>query len=352
MYYVPQINKLNNITGYRIVVDSFIDLKNPVIYSKIDALSQCCNLTFESKEHLDSTRLKSALTSILPQGCLISIGEKEVSMCGRQMIEEINLHTRRLVYKKSEDDEEIIPGFRAVVSGKKEPGFISISPVFRENVFDSGFSLIESWGFTNPGKDPVGPNQKTIINLINLLKQEEGLKHIELEIKKNPIISAKLFEYINSPAFGLNVEIKSFSHALSILGRANVTKWLCVLLSSSSAHPHADAILRTSIVRAYFMESMAKKFVEKDELDNVFITGSFSMLDRLFSGSMQNILEGIAISEDVKESLTFNGCYAPFLEFACSMEEGVESEKGDLIELDQTKKMITLIDSIQFSRSI
>lgn len=359
MIYLPQINSLSNITGYKIKVESLIDLMNPAIYSALEHLSRQCNLTIESSDLMDSVKIKAALKIILPERCLITVHAGDIEACGVSLIEDINQKTRRLVYQEDASKEDYSAlSFRAVSTSDLGTTIrhIRIAQSFSPDVFDLGFTLHEGWGFLNGETPPIQATQKTIINMINMLKSREDLSALEREVRKDPIVSAKLFGYINSPAFGLNVEIRSFSHALAMLGRSNITKWLCVLLASSSSHPHADAILRTSIVRASLMEKFAAPFVEKEEMDSVFITGSFSMLDKLFSESMQEILSGIAIPEEIKDSLLGQGRYTPFLDLSIGLERSQEDrfEFSDFsaIQMDPPKKAIELFNSLTYSQSL
>ena len=43
----------------------------------------------------------------------------------------------------------------------------------------------------------------------------------------------RLLRYINSPAFGLRVEISSFSHAIMMLGYQRLKRWLAPLLDGT-----------------------------------------------------------------------------------------------------------------------
>lgn len=105
MIYLPQINSLSNITGYKIKVESLIDLMNPTIYSALEHLSRQCNLTIESSDLMDSVKLKAALKIILPERCLITVHASDIEACGVSLIEDINQKTRRLVYQEDASKE-------------------------------------------------------------------------------------------------------------------------------------------------------------------------------------------------------------------------------------------------------
>lgn len=94
-------------------------------------------------------------------------------------------------------------------------------------------------------------------------------------------MSYKLLRYINSAGFGLMCEIQSFRHAVSILGYDKLNKLRRCCSLRQAATSAAPALMQTAIARAAFMEQIGAAFFDKGELDNLFITGAFSMLHLL-----------------------------------------------------------------------
>jgi EAL and modified HD-GYP domain-containing signal transduction protein len=53
-------------------------------------------------------------------------------------------------------------------------------------------------------------------------------------LKNDPTLAFRLLRYINSPAFGLRVEVTRFRHAIMLLGYQRLKRWLALLLASAS----------------------------------------------------------------------------------------------------------------------
>ncbi|MBS0348541.1 MAG: HDOD domain-containing protein [Proteobacteria bacterium] len=195
-------------------------------------------------------------------------------------------------------------------------------PSFKEAVIQ-GYDGASGWfflhGIKTDGK--LAPSHAQIVRLMNLVRKNAEVKDIETVLKQDVALSYKLLRYINSAGFGLMCEIQSFRHAVTILGYEKLNKWLSVLLVSASRDPSAPALMQTAIARGRFMEKIGAAFFEKGELDNLFITGAFSMLHLLLGASLQSALDEMHLPAGIADALlSGDGVYAPFLKLACALE--------------------------------
>ena len=187
-----------------------------------------------------------------------------------------------------------------------------------------GFGGAAGWFFlrgVTPAKK-LNPNQAQTIRLLNLVRANADIKEIEAALKQDVALSVKLLRYINSAGFGLAVEIQSFRHAVTMLGYDKLNKWLSLLLVTSSKNAAAPALMQAAIARGRFMELTAKDHVDKNELDNLFITGAFSLLDILLGVLMETALTDMHLPDTINEALVSGGGpYAPFLALAKAGEQ-------------------------------
>jgi c-di-GMP-related signal transduction protein len=161
------------------------------------------------------------------------------------------------------------------------------------------------------------PGQAQIIRVLNLVRKNAEVKEIEAALKQDVALSYKLLRYINSAGFGLSCEIQSFRHAVTILGYDKLNKWLSLLLATASKDPMAPALDAHGADARRLMELLAHGLVDKQEYDNLFITGAFSMLDALLGVSMEKVLESMSLPEPICDALLgHGGVYGPFLELA------------------------------------
>lgn len=177
---------------------------------------------------------------------------------------------------------------------------------------------------TKPGSHPKGlnPAQAMILQLMDMVRKNADVRQLEGVLKRDAGLSYKLLRYINSAGFGLGVEIQSLKHAVTMLGYSPLYRWLSVLLANASSSGYSPVLMHTAIVRGRFAEMLGKGFVPKTELDNLFVAGMFSLLDRLLGIPMEEVMENIQLPEAVTQALLAReGIYGPFLALAESCEK-------------------------------
>jgi len=188
---------------------------------------------------------------------------------------------------------------------------------------------------TKPGSHPKGlnPAQAMILQLMDMVRKNADVRQLEGVLKRDAGLSYKLLRYINSAGFGLGVEIQSLKHAVTMLGYSPLYRWLSVLLANASSSGYSPILMHTAIVRGRFAEMLGKGFVPKTELDNLFVAGMFSLLDRLLGISMEEVLENIQLPEAVTQALLAReGMYGPFLALAESCEVNNCDKIGELAD--------------------
>lgn len=199
-----------------------------------------------------------------------------------------------------------------------------------------GFEYFQGYYFARPenvSTKVVNPTQATVIQLIEKVRQEADVKQIEEGFKRDVALTFKLLRYINSAAFGLSCEIQSIRHAVSILGYRPLSKWLALLLATASHSPRAPVLTRTAVTRGRLCELLGAYHLAMSEQENLFITGAFSMLDALLETPMEQVLERIAVSENVAAALlSRSGIYGPILALAEACEYAEASRIESLAE--------------------
>lgn len=151
----------------------------------------------------------------------------------------------------------------------------------------------------------IHPSISNILELLNLIRQGAPVAKLELTLKQDVAISYKLLRYVNSAAAGLNTTIRSFAHAVTVLGYQKLYRWLTLLLVTVSSDCQApSALQRTAITRGRFMELMGQaQGLNAEACDNLFIIGLFSMLDVLFDMPMSRVLLHLQLPEAIRLAL-------------------------------------------------
>lgn len=199
-----------------------------------------------------------------------------------------------------------------------------------------GFQYFQGYYFARPEiltTKVVNPSQAAVLQLMDKVRQEADVKHIEEGFKRDVALTFKLLRYINSAAFGLTCEIQSIRHAVSILGYRPLYKWLTLLLATASPSPMAPVLTRTAVTRGRLCELLGAYHLPKTEQDNLFITGVFSLLDALLETPMAQIMERLTLPDSVADALLHrSGIYGPILELAEACESADPSRIDPLAE--------------------
>lgn len=196
-----------------------------------------------------------------------------------------------------------------------------------------GFQYFQGYYFARPenlATKVVNPSQAAVLQLMDKVRQEADIKHIEEGFKRDVALTFKLLRYINSAAFGLSCEIQSIRHAVSILGYRPLYKWLTLLLATASPSPMAPVLTRTAVTRGRLCELLGAYHLPKAEQDNLFITGVFSMLDALLETPMAQIMERLTLPDSVADALLHRtGIYGPILELieACESADATRIDR-------------------------
>ncbi len=222
----------------------------------------------------------------------------------------------------------------------------------------SGYDGASGWFFLHGRmpSDKLNPSHAQIVRVLNLVRRNAETRDIEIALKQDVTLSYKLLRYINSVGFGLSCEIESFRHAVAILGLDKLNKWLSLLLVTASKDPAAPALMQASVARGRFMEILGKDFFEKSALDNLFITGAFSLLGTLLGTHTETILQEMHLPEPIVDALlNRSGAYATLLDLALACEEessATVAEKADALGISVPKLNHAQIEALAFADSL
>jgi EAL and modified HD-GYP domain-containing signal transduction protein len=161
---------------------------------------------------------------------------------------------------------------------------------------------------------PLQPGQAVVLELLRLVRDDAELPKIESTLKRDPALAFKLLRLVNSAAFGLPVQITSFQHAVMMLGYKKMMRWLSLLLATASKDANTFPLMHASIRRGLFLEFLGGGEGHADLRDELFITGAFSMLDRITGAPFPQLFELIALPENVIDAIVHKkGPHALFL---------------------------------------
>ncbi|QTN24469.1 HDOD domain-containing protein [Rhizobacter sp. AJA081-3] len=165
------------------------------------------------------------------------------------------------------------------------------------------------------------PDMQTMVQLIRQVDAEEPIEKLENTLKRDPQLAFKLMRYINSPAFGLRVEISSFRHAIMMLGYKRLKRWVALLLATASKDVNLKPVMFAAVRRGLLMEELGRESSDEEMRSEMFICGVFSLLDRMFQQPFKELLANIPVPERVFQALAEEtGPFQPYVNMVRAIE--------------------------------
>jgi len=177
------------------------------------------------------------------------------------------------------------------------------------------------------------PSAATVVRLLNMIKSDADLIEVERELKREPVLSYRLLRFVNSASAGFHKSISSFRQAVVILGYHQLHRWLAVLLVTTAKNGARTEVVRSSLVRASFMETLAMgQSITLTLADQCFIVGVFSRLDELLGQPLASAIGPLNLSSEIRAALLErSGEAGGFLELAIAMDAGDKLRAGELL---------------------
>jgi c-di-GMP phosphodiesterase len=193
--------------------------------------------------------------------------------------------------------------------------------------FQRGAFAVLGWPWddspiASTGRASVPSDVTTVMELIQGVDREDPVHKLEAVLKRDPTLGFRLMRYLNSAAFGLRVELNSFSHALMMLGYQRLKRWLALLLASSVKGANAKPVMYAAVRRGLLMEELGRDQGDAEMHGELFICGVFSLLDRMLQQPMADLLSNVPVPERVQQALLGGGGpFGPYLALVQAIEQ-------------------------------
>ncbi|NEX63999.1 EAL and HDOD domain-containing protein [Noviherbaspirillum galbum] len=171
--------------------------------------------------------------------------------------------------------------------------------------------LAGDWWTAPPAKPNAAQSaSRTLaLQLVQLVNDDADTHEIEAVLRRDPTMSYQLLRVVNSLGMGMSRQITSFSQAILIMGRAQLRRWLNLMLFSSRQGDERSAMLLARVaVRARTMELLAKASgMDKATQEAAFMAGMFSLLGVLFGMPLAEVLKPLKISDAIRQAVLEHG---------------------------------------------
>ena len=173
-----------------------------------------------------------------------------------------------------------------------------------------GFDLFQGYFFAKPtlivGKK-LNPSQLVLIRLLGLVFEDADTSAIEAAFKTEPGLTVNMLRLTNSVACGLSINVTSLRHAITILGRRQLQRWLQLLIFTTpkGGTQGVNPLLQLAATRGRVMELLAERVVPRNRefADHSFMVGIMSLMPTLLGIQMADILGQLPVALRVKQAL-------------------------------------------------
>lgn len=178
-----------------------------------------------------------------------------------------------------------------------------------EQCLKLGFTLFQGYYFAKPtiiaGKK-LDHSQLSLMKLMGLLLGDADTTKIEEALKPEPGLTVNLLRMTNSVGAGTTERITSLRHAITVLGRRQLQRWLQLLVfSSGKQQGTTNPLLLLAATRGRLMELLAAELRPSDNAfaDQAFMVGIMSLMPVLMGQPIADIVTPLGVAASVRDAL-------------------------------------------------
>lgn len=189
-----------------------------------------------------------------------------------------------------------------------------------------GCTLFQGYVFSRPetmNGRAMSVQQSTMFSIVSLLGDADVPDSaLEEAFQSHPALSFALLRIVNSASFGAR-SVESIGHAIRLIGRQALSRWMMVMIVASVAaqSPIASEAVTQALIRGRFCELLS--LGGSIDPSSQFLVGLLSRIDVLMGSPLHIVLERLPIAPDVRDALLHTrGPHAHVLTLARAYEAG------------------------------
>ncbi|MDR2788417.1 MAG: EAL domain-containing protein [Candidatus Accumulibacter sp.] len=193
-----------------------------------------------------------------------------------------------------------------------------------------GFELFQGYYFAKPtiivGKK-LEPSQVSLLHLLGLVMQDAETSDIENAFKVEPGLTVNMLRLTNSVSNGLATRVTSLRHAITLLGRKQLRRWLQLLIYTNpkkKGKVDYNPLLPLAAMRGRLLELLVERAQPRNRelADQGFLTGVMSLMPTLLEIPMPEILAQLPVAARVSQALLLQeGPLGRLLQLALATEK-------------------------------
>jgi len=198
-----------------------------------------------------------------------------------------------------------------------------------------GFEFFQGYHFSRPetfSRKDLSVDHMRVFRLMRLVRDPNSTDSaIEEAFRGDVALTYKLLRMVNSAASGAR-GVRSISHALRLLGREALNRWLALMLLSPARRSDIDAaIVHATLLRARFCELLADAGSRPLSSGTSFMLGLLAAFQSTIGIPVDDITEGLDMVPELNAALRARrGHYGCMLALAEAYEDGRWDDASNL----------------------
>ncbi|WP_448210873.1 EAL and HDOD domain-containing protein [Colwellia sp. MEBiC06753] len=211
-----------------------------------------------------------------------------------------------------------------------------------------GFDYFQGFFFSKPEMvkaKNLSPSQMAMAELLyETSKPELDLTSITSVFERDVSLSYKLLRYANSPIFRRRSEIATIKQALVILGSGELKRFIGLMFAANVNPDKPTELINMSMTRAKFCELISDKVNTRIDASIAFLTGLLSMIDAILDEPLEEVLQKLPLSQEIKDTLlTKKGVLAALIKLV----EFIEHADWDKSQVVMEKLQLNKEDTVE-----
>ena len=302
---------LDKLTGGR---KAFVNFTKSLLLNGIPELLSPDMLTVEILENINPTPdVLAACARMKRDGFQIAMDDFVFSETTRVFIDYADIIKVDFLQSSLSDITVLAQAVRDRLGSRKnaQPIKLLAEKIENKGVFNTalkmGFEYFQGYYFSKPVIVAGRSLNPTAINRMRLLqismKKDFRFDDVADVVKHDVALSYRLLQFVNSANFSFRAVISNIQQALTVLGTAEVRKWMALICLIELNQDKTPELTRISLIRARFLELVALLTGNAKRTENFYLLGMFSLMDAIMEMPMTEVFAQIHVDESVSGPL-------------------------------------------------
>lgn len=148
------------------------------------------------------------------------------------------------------------------------------------------------------------PSQLSVIKLMTEANKETpDIAKISAIFAGNVELSFKLLRYAQSSAFKREKKIENLKQAIVMFGLIELKRFISLLFTAQFSQKKPQELTVMALSRARFCENMVTLSHPKTDTSSAFLIGLLSLLDAMVDADINELMEKLPLSQEMKNTL-------------------------------------------------